>query len=226
MRSIKHTSVSWEYTSVLMIILSVCSNPHVTMCISMNSSDLFSSVFLSRRLILFISSQFHLTQWRQFSKCIPSHAMEGSTDGPAAGMGDMAGPVQTTALQICFCFFLHCKPFCGCFLRIGTDHFVENVVCWVAVEHRTGARWTLLERKVIRIFSETSMWHWRTLLNARNRLLEFHSWFFYSSNSTTFILRQIHCAFCCIGKEDIFYVYIFNNLPTLTHVKWIHLKVS
>lgn len=63
---------------------------------------------------------------------------------------------------------LHCKPFCGCFLQIGTDHYVEKVVCWVAVEHKTGTGRTLMDW--IRLFSETSMWHWR------NGLLEFQSW--------------------------------------------------
>lgn len=102
------TSVSWDCRSVMMIILRLwfkdsVRSPLLTMCISMNPSDLFiprslSPCLLPRHLTLFISSPSPLTQWRRFSICIvSSHATEESTDRPAFGLGDMAGPVQRTS---------------------------------------------------------------------------------------------------------------------------------
>lgn len=107
-------------------------------CNHMHFNELVWPIFLCfsppRHLILFISSLSHLIQWRRISICIPSHTMEESTDSPAVGLGDMAGPCQmwTTVLQrsfFCFfCFFCNANLsfFCRCFLRICTDHYVDN----------------------------------------------------------------------------------------------------
>lgn len=174
------TSVSWDCRSVMMIIPRLCFKNSVcsvllTMCIKINPSDLFiplslSRCLLPRHLTLFISSPSPLTQWRRISICIvSSHAMEESTDRPAFGLRDMAGPVQRTSAlqwrteteQMLLSFAMQTFFWGVWFLRIGTDLYavlVMKVYWWAADGHmpnlRRGLAWLVGEAGLTGLFQK------------------------------------------------------------------------
>lgn len=88
--------------AVVQKLCSLCPSNYV--CFN-EPNDLFTLLYVSpclppRHLILFINSPSPLTQWRHSICTVLSRATEESTDEPAFGLGDMAGPVQrTSALQ-------------------------------------------------------------------------------------------------------------------------------